>query len=389
MTSRRLPALLLAAALFVLLPGSGTAQTPFTAVGLGYPSPPVDARAAGLGGVGVGLLEGTFTIRNPADLVTFPEPSLAVTAAPEGVTLTGPDGESDADRSRFNVIRAVVPLGEWAAAAGFGSYLDQDWSFRRRDTVSLSTGRFPFEELRENDGGVSTIDLSVARRIGPLSVGLSGQRLSGNLRQLLDRRFEISVDSAVQAPVRVEQQTLWSYEGWQLTVGAGLQLGERIRVSGSYSLSTELDAESDSLGRRRTFDLPTQIAVGASARPGDDWLLTAGGGWASWSDVEDDLTNAEATDVAWGGAGVEFRGWSLGSLPLELRAGGRFAELPFRLPGRESAEEQALTFGLGSSFASGRTELDLGFEVGSRGDFETTGTEESFTRFTLTATVHQ
>ena len=387
--ARRLIALVFAAALLVFVPLPGAAQTPFTAVGLGYPAPPVDARAAALGGVGVGLLDGSFTIRNPADIVSFSEPSLGVTAAPEGVTLTGPDGESPADRNRFSVIRAVVPLGAWSASVGFGSYLDQDWAFRRRDTVSLSTGRFPFEELRENDGGVSTLDVSVARRVGPLSLGLSGQRLSGNLRQLLDRRFEVSVDSAIAAPRRVERQTLWSYEGWRLTAGAGLQLGDRVRVSGAYSFTTELEAENDSLARRRTFGQPSQLVVGASARPADDWLLTAGGGWTSWSEAAEDLSDAEATDVTWGGAGVEFRGWSLGSVPIQLRVGGRLAELPFRLPGRESSDERAVTFGLGSTFASGRAAVDLGVEVGSRGDFEAAGTEESFTRFTFTATVHQ
>lgn len=387
-TPKRLLVTLFAAAL-VLSPAAARGQTPFTAVGLGYPTPPVDARAAALGGVGVGLLGGSFTIRNPADLVTFAEPSLGVTAAPEGVTLTGPEGESESDRSRFSVIRAVVPLGAWAAGVGFGSVLDQDWAFRKRDTIALSTGSFPFEELRENDGGVSTFDLSVARRIGPLSVGVSGQRLSGNLRQVLDRRFEVSLDSAVAAPLRVQQQAQWSYEGWAVTAGVGLQLAERVRISGSFGLPSRLDAESDSLGRVRSFDLPSRLTVGASARLAEDWLLTAGGGWASWSDADDELPDASARDVTWGGAGVEFGGWSVGSLPLDLRVGGRVAELPFVLPGREGARERAITFGVGSAFASGRAGVDLGFELGTRGDFAATGTEESFARLSLTATVHQ
>lgn len=390
---RLLPAAALAAltALVALpaAPHAADAQTPFTAVGLGYPTPPVDARAAALGGVGVGLLGGSLTIRNPADLVVFGRPALGISASPEGVTVTGPGGRAASDRSRFSVIRAVVPLGEWAVSGGFGSVLDQDWAIRRRDTLSLTTGDFPFEELRENDGGVSTVDLSVARRIGPVSVGVSGQRLSGNLRQVLDRRFEVSVDSTVAAPSRVRQEAFWSWEGWQVTAGMGLEVGDDVRLSGAYSWSSELEATRDSTGETRAFGMPSRLTVGASARPAEDWLITAGGGWASWSEADDDLPEEGASDVTWGGAGIEFRGWALGPIPLALRAGGRVAELPFHLPGREPASERALTLGLGSSFASGRALVDLGLEIGSRGEVETTGTEESFTRLTLTATVHQ
>lgn len=380
-----------AAAILVLASGPrpGAGQTPFTAVGLGYPTPPVDARAAGLGGVGVGLLDGSLSLRNPADIVAFDRPALGISAAPEGVTLTGPDAESSADRSRFSVLRAVVPLGAWSVSAGFGSVLDQDWSFRRRDTIALTTGMFPVEELRENDGGVSSVDVSVARSIGPVSIGVSGQRLTGNLRQLMDRRFEMSLDSVFEAPGRVQQGAFWSWSGWQVTAGVGVEISDRLRVSGAYSSATELVATRDSTGETRRFDMPSRLTVGASARPAEDWLLTAGGGWSSWSDADDDLPEEGARDVVWGGGGVEFGGWSLGPLPLDLRAGGRFAELPFHLPGREASTERALTFGLGSAFASGRAVLDVGLEVGTRGEVAATGIEESFTRLTLTATVHQ
>lgn len=390
-TTRRLAAgvVLVALAAVPAIPRTAAGQTPFTAVGLGYPTPPVDARAAALGGVGVGLLDGSLTLRNPADIVEFDRPTLGVSASPEGVTVRDPGREAAADRSRFSVFRAVVPLGSWAASVGFGSVLDQDWALRRTDTISLTTGDFPFEELRENDGGVSSVDLSVARRIGPVSIGVSGQRLTGNLRQVLDRRFEMSLDSAVAAPERVEQEAFWSWEGWRVTAGAGVEIGDRIRVSGSYGWSTELEATRDSTGETRSFDMPSRLAVGASARASDDWLLTVGGGWASWSVADDDLDEEGARDVTWGGGGVEFRGWSLGPIPLSLRAGGRYAELPFHLPGREAATERALTFGLGSAFASGRAVVDLGLEIGTRGEVASTGTEESFTRLTLTATVHQ
>lgn len=369
--------------------GLEPSPTPYTAVGLGYPTPPVDARAAALGGVGVGLLGETFTVRNPADLVGFSEASLGISAAPEAVAVRGAEGDASSGRSRFSVIRAVVPLGRWRASFGFGSELDQDWSFRKTDTLRISTGDFPFEERRENDGGVSTIDVSVARRVGPLSVGVSYQRLTGELRQDLFRRFAISVDSAVAAPNRVDQQLTWSYGAHRVRAGGGLEIGDRVRVSGAYSWTGDLEAEADSVGRRRAFAMPSSATAGASGRLSDDWLVTVGGGWSGWSSMSSSFRDGRPRDTYWGGGGLEFSGWELGALPLHLRAGGRYAELPFVRQGSEPAEEQAVTLGLGSTFARGQAALDLSIEVGSRGDLPATGMEESFTRFTFSASIQQ
>ncbi|HZD05239.1 MAG TPA: hypothetical protein VE173_09985, partial [Longimicrobiales bacterium] len=73
-----------------LPPAPAAAQVPFTGIGLGYPVPPVDGRAAGLGSSGVGLLGGSFTLRNPAELVVHDRSGIGVTLAPESVQLQGP-----------------------------------------------------------------------------------------------------------------------------------------------------------------------------------------------------------------------------------------------------------------------------------------------------------
>jgi hypothetical protein len=398
MKTRSLAAL--AAAAIALAPAVPVAgQTPVTSLGLGYPTPPVDARAAALGGVGVGLLGGTFSIRNPADLVEFSEASLSLSASPEGVTVKRTDGPSGTTgRSRFPALRAVVPLGAFAASVGFASRLDQDWRFGLRDTLDISSGRFPFEERRENDGGVSAVDLSLARSVGPLSVGVSYQRLTGSLRQDLLRRFQVPPDSVVlEPPERVIQTGNWSYSGWRVKGGLGVRLGDWLRVSGVYAWSGDLSAERDTVITTRNdpdappvvFGMPPSATVGASASPLEDWLVTAGGGWTGWSETDASLQEENARDVYWAGGGLEFSGVSLGSFPLRLRAGGRWAELPFSLPGRAAATEKAVTFGLGADFASGRAAVDLAGELGDRGTLGRTGFEESFRRFTLTATIRQ
>lgn len=383
-------ALALAAAVGLLLAGASGAgaQTPLPAVGLGYPVPALDARAAAMGGVGSGLLGGTFSVRNPADLVEISRPGLSMSAAPEGVSVKGPGRSFGADRSRFSVLRAVVPLGRWRTSVAFAGELDQDWRFRFRDTLSTSQGRFPFTEQREADGGLSSVDVSLARRIGPVSLGVSYQLLTGSVRRSLTRRFEVSVDSTQAPPGPVEEEAGWNYSGFRLKAGAGVELGDRVRVSASYGWTDELTVERDSLDVTRTVEMPSEAELGVSARLSDAWLVAAAGGWTGWSASRGSLSGVRVEDAYWGGAGVELRGVELGPLPaLRLRAGGRLRDLPFTRPDKPAPVERALTLGLGSRFGGGAAALDLALEFGSRGDASEIGLEESFTRLTLTATV--
>lgn len=365
----------------------GGAQTPTTAIGLGYPVPAVDARAAALGGTRTGLLGGSFGTASPADLTEFTNASLSMTAAPEAVEIQN-DGVSDrTGRSRFTVIRAVVPMEDVIVSAGIRSGLDQDWAFTFEDTLSTSQGDFPFEERRESDGGLGSVELDVAREFGPVSVGVGAERMTGNLRQLFSRRFEVSVDSAVEAPARVEQDARWAYEGWRLRAGVGLRIADRLRVSGAYVWSGDLTAERDTVDERRTFSMPSRFEIGASFSPGERWLLAGSAAWTGWSDLQGQLGDDGARDAFRGGGGVEYRGIEVVSFPVDLRAGGRYVELPFSLPGDDALEERAVTFGLGTRFAGNRASVDFALELGSRGDAATTGVEESFRRFLFTASV--
>ncbi|MYG49967.1 MAG: hypothetical protein F4164_11545, partial [Gemmatimonadales bacterium] len=164
-------------------PAALLAQTPLTAVGLGYPVAPVDGRSAALGGSGSGLLGGSFSLTNPADLLLHAEPGFSVSLASEGVTLEGDGPPLDTGRGRFTTIRALAPYNDWAFSLAFGGEFDQDWTNILRDTLRLHDGAVPYEETREHNGGISTIDASLARRLGPLGVGISAQRLTGALRQ--------------------------------------------------------------------------------------------------------------------------------------------------------------------------------------------------------------
>ena len=368
------------------------AQTPLTAVGLGYPVAPVDGRSAALGGSGSGLLGGSYSVTNPADLLLHAEPGFSVSLASEGVTLQGDGPSLDTGRGRFTTIRALVPYNDWAFSLAFGGEFDQDWSNILQDTLRLNDGAVPYEETREHNGGISTIDASLARRLGPLGVGISAQRLTGSLRQSFFRQFDDPIGGAPALGGIAGAREL-SWRAWRFRAGGSIRLGDRVVAGVSLGTGGTLYATPEAAEEPEAeFDLPTSIELGGSVRVADQILVTAGGGRAGWSAVGSRTAAAgsafQSHDIAWLGGGVEYGALSLLGGRLPLRAGWRRTGLPFSR-GAEALEESAFTGGFGWEFQEGLAVFDLAFESGSRGDVAAAGFAESFRRVTLSFSLRQ
>ncbi|MEE8572153.1 MAG: hypothetical protein V3T20_02725 [Gemmatimonadota bacterium] len=377
---------LASALVLVLAPGILSAQTPATALGLGYPVPPLDARAAALGGTGMGLFGGSFSSRNPADLTMFPNPAIGGTLAPEGVTLKTLDGDQSLGRSRLAVIQGVLPYQQWRFGVNINSELDQDWDAILTDTLETGFGDYPFLETRQHDGGTSSVGLSIAYRMGPLGLGVEGSAMTGNLRQVFRRTFDPAIGDPTNQIGGAFGDSRWAFSGWRFRGGVTGEIGRRAIVSAAVTAYTQLSAEKDTFGiavGTRKFDMPLEVAVGGSVLLTRTLMLAAAGGWKGWSATDFKVFNTESADVIWLGGGIEYVGVSLGSMPIPLRIGYRHTDLPFYDGDFEQLTEQAFTFGLGARLAGGRAALDLGVEIGSRGDLERTGTEESFQRLSL------
>lgn len=370
------------------------AQTPFTAVGLGYPVPADDARSAAMGGVGVALLGGTVSASNPADLSVLPGLLMNVTAAPEKVELDmGRDVEQSFGHTRFSMMRVVVPVGrDWTLSGAVKPLLDQDWEVLITDTLSVDGDKFPFRERRRSNGGTAAVELSGARRIGPLSLGLSAERVVGGVEQSFRRRFDVDTagaggggDGAV--PQNVRARGAWDYGGWRFRAGASVQLSDRARVGGVATWAGELDAEPRGPSERREFDLPASVELGASVQAAENVVVGVNGGWSGWSATDADLREGQALDTRWGGVGAELSGVRLGPASLRLRGGARVAELPFAPGGAEQATERGITLGVGAVAGPGRGRVDLSLEFGSRGDVDEVGLAEQYRRFTASFTL--
>lgn len=368
------------------------AQLPLTALGLGYPVAPVDGRSAALGGSGSGLLGGSYSLTNPSDLLLHSEPGFSVSLSSEGVTLEGEGRSLTTGRGRFTTIRALVPWNDWAFSLAFGGEFDQDWSNILQDTLRLNDGLVPYEETREHNGGISTIDASLARRFGPLGVGLSAQRLTGSLRQSFFRQFDDPIDGAPTLGGIVGAREL-SWRAWRFKAGGSIRLGDRVVAGAAFGTGGTLYATPEGAEEPEAeFDLPTSITLGGSVRLTDHVLVTAGGGRAGWSAAgSHDASTGSAFrshDIAWMGGGVEYGALSLLGGRLPVRLGWRTTGLPFSR-GAEALEESAFTGGFGWEFQEGLAVFDLAVEGGSRGDVSTDGFAESFGRVTISFSLRQ
>lgn len=377
-------------ALLVAVPARG--QTPLTGTGLGYPMAPVDARAAGVGGAASALPGGSLSARNPAALTSFQRLTLGFTLSPEAVDVDVSESApaQSTGRSRVSVARVVVPFGEWRLGVGFSPELDQDWRVTLEDTLSFGGERFPYRERRVSDGGLSSANVSLARRIGPVSVGVGADRLTGSLERSFRRSFSPdTVAGGGGGLTDVGATASWAYAGWRFHGGLGVDVGDVARVNVGGSVAGDLEAEPDGPAETRFYDYPASLSASASVIPVDGLIVTGGGGWTGWSSLGGDLREARAEDVRWAGGGVELSDVEIGPLAVPLRLGGRVRELPFARPGMARVTERAVTGGFSILGSGGMASLGVGLEVGTRGDVADAGIAEDFRRFHFTLQIRQ
>ncbi len=382
----------LAGLLLLMVAPALVGQMPTTALGLGYPVPPLDARAAAMGGTGLGLLGGSLSSRNPADLRGFRRPTLGLTYAPEAIGVESSGGSQTTGRSRLAIVQAAVPIRSWTFGLGFTSGLDMDWGVVLQDTLQSSFGTFPYDERRENDGGVSMVTLTAVREVGRFSVGIDGSILTGSLRQTFIRTFEPSLEDPTVDIGVATGEARFSFSGFRIRGGAVTQLGSRVRLSGVVGWASDLKADRDTLSPEAAeldFSMPFEWAIGGSAQITSSLLGTAALGYSGWSTTNEDLNSSSSANVFWYGLGLEYIGFSVFGAGLPLRAGVRRTDLPFFLVGTEQLVETAATFGVGLEVGGGLASFDLAVELGTRGDLATSLVQESFRRLSISMSLFQ
>jgi hypothetical protein len=169
------------------LPPAGSAgQSLLGSKGLGLPVEPLDARTRALGSSGVGLLGPSLT---PADLASAARiylPTGQVTLQPHWVD-GNLAGESSSTRgTRFPQFGLAYPVAALSGTAvlHIGSFMDQRWEVQETSVLEFRGSEVPVTDQFRSDGGISTVQLGWAQRLGEdLSLGIGvGSRIGSVTR---------------------------------------------------------------------------------------------------------------------------------------------------------------------------------------------------------------
>lgn len=373
--------------LALALPPAAEAQSLLGAGGLGIPLTPLDGRGRAMGSVGIGLFGPSLSPTDPAAAVEYGVPTASLTFQPSWVDAESADGTADGSGTRFPLIGVAYPVGEAAVATlTVGSVLDQRWDVEIPRAIDLGGETEVATDNFTSDGGVSAARLGFARRItSGLAVGVTAGRYIGEVERVFTRRFD-SLAVGDEVPT-FRTSGRWSYSATTLAGGARLDLGDFLRVAGSitWTSTLEADADEDTRGGDDDFEIPLEVRAGASGVLAPGLNLNVGLSWADWSDTGDgELAGGGGTSILGLGAGIEYADFRLFGWPAPLRAGFRRDEYPFRFDG-EGPTETAFSAGLGLNLVQSQgidaAKADFAIE---RGERSASSLSENFWRATIT-----
>jgi hypothetical protein len=362
--------------------------------GLGTPVDPIDARARALGSIGTGLMGLNMSMVNPADLGGIRRRGVTAMLQPFFGSDELDGRSDDVESTRFPLIQLIYPVrSRLVLGLGYGGFLEHSWAIEANREFIIGADTVPSQEFLSADGALAQVRLSAGYDITPtLSVGAAFGVYTGNLERELTRTFP---DSATDL-LSFTRLSLWDYNGLSGTLGVRYDPGSRTRVAAAVTFSSDLDAEPESdLSAGRSYDMPLRFVVGASRLLGSRLLATAGAQYTGWStstnfatpDSPDDLPVTGRAVWEFGG-GLEWEGLRTTTRVFPLRAGYRYAQLPFALAGDEAANEWAASVGLGLRLASDNfgplAVGDISIERGHRAGWDTSvsgGLTENFWRF--------
>ena len=333
-------------------------QSLFGVRGLGVPVDPIDPRARALGSIGTGLLGLNMSMVNPADLAGIRRRGVTATLQPffGSDELDGRD--DDVEATRFPLIQMIYPVRtRLVLALGYGGFLEHSWSVLANRDILVGADTVATQELVRADGAVAQVRLSAGYDLTPsIALGAAFGVYTGNLERELTRTFS---DSA-NALLSFTRISFFDYSGLSGTIGARFDPGNRTRVAAALTWSTDLDAEPESnLSAGRSYDMPLRFSLGASRLLGSRLLASAGAQYTGWSTSTNFSTPGSPDDLnvrgraVWEfGGGLEWEGLRTTRRVFPLRAGYRYAQLPFALEGDDAANEWAASVGLGLRLAS-------------------------------------
>jgi hypothetical protein len=376
-----------AAALLLAAVAPVSAQSLFATRGLGVPAPAVDARAASLGGIGIGLIGFHTSLVNPAEIagVTRRGVSAALQPVSSRVSI---EGEADGlNGTRFPLMRVIYPFGErTVGSVAYGSYLEQSWAVVTESEAVIGDQTINVTDLLRSDGGVAQLRVGVAYSVSQtFAVGVAGGLLTGNVERAAARRFSGDTTGTIR---NFEERLRWTYLAPMASVGVRWDVAGMFRLSASALVGGQLEATAQAGDAEdRSYGAPLEFVVGGSARLSPILTANAGAAWNRHPDVGGGVETDETVRV---GGGLEYQGMRSGTRTYPIRLGARWAQLPYYLQDESAATEWAAGLGVGFRLGDPTNPaalVDVGIERGARNGLESTrvtgGVSEQLWRLTF------
>jgi hypothetical protein len=368
-------------------PVSASAQSLFSARGLGVPIDPLDGRARALGGIGVGLPGLNPSLVNPAE-IGIGRRGVTAVLQPSAHSLDTGSATGDVSASRFPMFGILYPATpRLTIGIGYAGYLEQSWAVRSRDSVDVAGERVAVEDVVSSTGGLGQIRLAAAYALSPgLALGVAGGVLTGNLDRRAERTFADTTFTLRPFSTRLR----WEYSGFFGGLGARWDPTPALRLGVSAMMTSALSADSaEGSAASRDYDAAFQLAAGASGRITDDLVLALGAVRNRYPGLSGGTDAGRDTWTV--GGGFEYEGLRTGRRTFPIRLGARLQQLPYYGSGEEPGRELAGMLGVGFRLAGDESGplavVDLGVERATRSGLQgsalSDGLDERLWRWTF------
>jgi hypothetical protein len=351
-------ALLAGLALAGAAPSAAAQDSVFGIRGLGFVELPVSARSAGTGG-GYALFDGA-SVMSPASLAAWVGSVGWAVGAASSRRFEAGSGSTSLSSMRFPVFGFAAPASSHLVlGVTVSAYLNRNWEVVQSDTVTPRDTAVAVSDLTRSTGGISDVRFAAAYRLSSkVAVGMGLHALVGSSAFAVQRRFP---GDSVYGTFTEFAQT--DFTGASLSLGVFVSPIPTLILGASARLNSRLKAAGQADTVR--VHMPAEYHAGVYFAPASGLSLASTIGYATWSAAAGDLMaagQAPSRDVWSAGVGLEVTRLRRG---LPLRVGYRWRELPFPVAG-SALSEHAVTAGFGFAAASGRANVDVALELGTR-----------------------
>lgn len=358
-------------ALALALPAAASAQSFLGARGLGVPVGAVDARAAALGNLGIGLGGVEVSASDPATWARLILPTVSITMQPSWgeFDLDEQAGNSRATRFPLLGIGYPVPRARGVVTVSLSGHLEQRWVAENQSTVILNGVEVDVEDRLSVDGGTSVIRLGWAQRIGSrFALGVAAGSYVGRLEEVFDRELDsLAVGGEVYSFL---EENSWRYGGTSVTAGFSADPVDLLHVAGAVEWSGDLkEAPQEETTEESTYSIPPRFSGGATGRLSPRLHLNTSVVYQDWSAAEgfrDGVVSARKWNF---GAGLEWLAFDGETRSLPVRFGYRRLAAPFRYE-EEDPVESVWSLGAGFNFVKSGDRrfgwMDVALERGAR-----------------------